>query len=84
MKTFFKTHSDKIKLVIGILPILIIASVPITLFIYQTAKLTYNLIPSVAWFIKEVQIFLFWLIGFMLVLIVFAGLKLYSYKKIQS
>lgn len=81
MKNFFKIHSDKIGLVIATLSILIIVGVPITLFIYQTAELIYNLVPSVPLFLKEVQIFSFWLIGFLMVLIALTSLKLYSDKK---
>lgn len=81
MKSFFKNHFDKIGLAIAVLSILIIVGVPITLFIYQTAKLIYNLVPSVPLFLKEVQIFSFWLIGFLMVLIALTSLKLYSDKK---
>lgn len=81
MKNFFKIHFDKIGLAIAVLPILIIVGVPIILFIYQTAELIDNLVPSVLLFLKEVQIFSFWLMGFMMVLIAFSSLKLYSDKK---
>lgn len=81
MKSFFKNHFDKIGLAIAVLSILIIVGVPITLFIYQTAELIYNLVPSVPLFLKEVQIFSFWLIGFLMVLIALTSLKLYSDKK---
>lgn len=81
MKSFLKNHFDKIGLAIATLSILIIIGVPITLFIYQTAELIYNLVPSVPLFLKEVRIFSFWLIGFLMVLIAFASLKLYSDKK---
>lgn len=81
MKNFFKIHFDKIELVIAFLSILIIVGVPITLFIYQTAELIYNLIPNVPLFLKEVRIFSFWLVGFLMVLIALTGLKLYNGKK---
>lgn len=81
MKSFLKNHFDKIGLAIATLSILIIIGVPITLFIYQTAELIYNLVPSVPLFLKEVRIFSFWLMGFLMVLITFASLKLYSEKK---
>lgn len=82
MKSLLKNYFDKIGLAIATLSILIIVGVPITLFIYQTAELIYNLVPSVTVFLKEVQIFSFWLIGFLMVLIVLTSLKLYSDKKI--
>lgn len=81
MKSFLKNHFDKIGLAIATLSILIIIGVPITLFIYQTAELIYNLVPSVPLFLKEVRIFSFWLIGFLMALIAFTSLKLYSEKK---
>lgn len=81
MKSFLKNHFDKIGLAIAVLTILIIVGVPITLFIYQTAELIYNLVPSVPLFFKEVRIFSFWLIGFLMALIAFTSLKLYSEKK---
>lgn len=81
MKSFLKNHFDKIGLAIAILTILIIVGVPITLFIYQTTELIYNLVPSVPLFLKEVRILSFWLIGFLMVLISLTSLKLYSDKK---
>lgn len=81
MKSFLKNHFDKIGLAIATLPILIIVGVPITFFIYQTAELIYNLVPSVPLFLKEVRIFSFWLIGFLMALIALTSLKLYSDKK---
>lgn len=81
MKNFFRTHLDKIGLAIASLSILIIAGVPITFFIYQTTELIYDLVPSVPLFLKGVQMFLFWLMGFLMVLIALTSLKLYSDKK---
>lgn len=81
MKNFFRSHFDKIGLAIVSLPILIIVGVPMTFFIYQTTELIYDLVPSVPLFLKGVQMFLFWLMGFLMVLIALTSLKLYRDKK---